>query len=238
MRILITSLCAVVSCCAMAQDGDYRSAFTLYKEGSWCKVKMDMGGMNMVMKQTLKKVTDEEIVIANETEMMGRTQTNEQKIDLKKKDENKPKEVGKGEVEIEKKIYKCKILEVSGQSLGMGGGAGGPGGAPKEPKKGKVWVCDELKDKIYSGAVKMESDNSTITCTKLSEKITVGGKELECAVFEGDMNAPGGQGKGKMKLWQACEYPGFQFKTEMTFSIQGQERTMTMEATEWDIKKK
>lgn len=239
--------CSVI----IAQDWKYQDPLVNYKEGSWVKMKADIdtGGMKMTMtfKRTVKKITADELVVEEETEVMGQKETKEEKINLK--DEGKGKKVGEGEVEIEGKKCKCVIYEVEeagswsfGDKKEDGGEDEGMGEKKEGKEKTKFWVCKDMDSKVPQGILKMESGKQTFVCKKVSEKIKCNNKDLDCTLYEGDLeedqNGDGTPEKGKMKFWMPVEHCGWPFKMDMDMDTENGKAKMVFEVTDWDLKKK
>lgn len=246
MRILSTAILMACSC-IFAQDWKYQDPLVNYKEGSWVKMKADIdaGGMKMTMtfKRTIKKITADELIVEEESEMMGQKDTKEVKINLK--DEGKGKKVGDGEVEVEGKKYKCAIYEVEEAGswrFGDKSEDGGEDGRGEKKEKTKFWVCKDVVEKVPQGILKMESGKQTFVCKKVSDKIKCNNKDLDCTLYEGDLeddlDGDGTPEKGKIKFWMPVEHCGWTFRMDMYIDTENGKSKTVFEVTDWELKKK
>jgi hypothetical protein len=233
-------LVAVLMVCAvpvLAQDTqtqpapDFAHPWAKFKEGSFVKttVTMKMGGMDMEtsQKQTLKTIGKDEVVIEIDMDIPGLgQQKRDQTLSLKGlpgSSEDKSKKVGDEEIECDGQKYKCEIWEYANEEV-----------------TSKVWYCKDAK--VCGNVLKSEQNSKAggveskikMKVVKLSDKIKVGEKEIDCTVAEIETESE--QMKLSGKTWQNGDIPGFTVKSELKGTAQGLEGEVNTKIVEFEKK--
>ena len=131
------------------------------------------------------------------------------------------KKVGEEEIEVDGRKFKCEIWQYSTADWTT-----------------RAWICKEAG--VPGGALKIETiraKSGVETKTKLlklSEKVKVGDKELDCAVFEVSIKEKNSTTSGRS--WRSNEVPGFEVRNEMKGQIDGTELEYRTEVVEYEKK--
>ncbi len=231
---VLLSLVAV----AQAQDSTQTQAAPAF-EHPWAKFKkdsfvkttitMNFMGQNIetTQKQTLKDLTKDDFTVEVEMDIPGvGPQKQEKKMSLKGlpgSSEDKAKKVGDEEIECDGQKFKCEIWEYT-----------------TEDTTTKAWICKDAK--VCANAIKTEQNTKqegnetkiTSKVVKLSDKVKIGEKEIDCSIVEISMENAMVNLKGK--AWQSPDVPGFTVKNEMKGTAQGMEGDIKTLVTEYEKK--
>lgn len=202
---------------ATAQDFDKaRHPWGKWKVDSFAKYKMTIeagGGMfEGEYKSVLTELKEKEYSTRHTSSFMGAEQ-----------EENEAESFGekKGEetLKIGEKGVKCVVWATSGKR-------------GEKATTGKVWLSPD-SESVYKMSWKAgDDDHGEVTATKLSEKITVGGKEYDTVLLEGEMTVTN-VGAMKGKMWMHPSVPGGVVK----MTLESDDTKIAIVLAEFDAKK-
>jgi hypothetical protein len=158
---------------------------------------IDMGGQQMEgsYSQTLKEKSKASFTVTTAVDVGGQVQESEEIETL-------PKYVGEETLKVGGKEYKCTVWTSTSNREG-------------EETTTKIWFTEAVKTPLQL-EIKDPRETCVITAVKVSEKVSVHGKDYDCVAFEGEL--PTQMGKAKAKMWMNPEVPGMTVKLDMEVS--------------------
>lgn len=213
---LILALAVAAQDAKKTRDHDWAG----FKPGTWVKyetvVKSGDSETTTTQTWTLKEVTEEHVVFTIVTQAQGGPKsTNE----LKESRKVAYVEKGTGEVTINGKRIACTIwVEKSEGGLTT-----------------TAWISPDVPGGLVKAIAKAKGAEGTYKVVKISEKLTVSDKEVECCVLKGTMKTSFGE--ATTKIWRSDSVPGKQVKTETTRLMNGKKSSSTRTVVGFEIKK-